>query len=117
VQTFLPYPDFEATAEVLGDRRLGNQRVEVLQICASSRRSSTARALGRRTPAEAFSARPKAARCGPPGHDGHYGVRHDRVHAGGVITLRHDSWLLHIGLGRRHAGARVLMLVHDLHVA
>jgi hypothetical protein len=32
VQTFLPYPDFERTAEVLDDRRLGKQRVEVLQI-------------------------------------------------------------------------------------
>lgn len=32
MQTFLPYPDFEATARVLDDRRLGKQRVEVLQI-------------------------------------------------------------------------------------
>jgi transposase InsO family protein len=62
-------------------------------------------ALGRRTPVEAFSARPKAAPSGHPVHDGHYRVRHDRVHAGGVITLRHDSRLFHIGLGRRHAGA------------
>jgi hypothetical protein len=33
VQTFLPFPDFEQTAEVLDRRRLGKQRVEVLQIC------------------------------------------------------------------------------------
>lgn len=32
MQTFLPYPDFEATAAVLDDRRLGKQRVEALQI-------------------------------------------------------------------------------------
>jgi hypothetical protein len=32
VQTFLPYPDFEASAEVLDDRRLGKQRVEALQV-------------------------------------------------------------------------------------
>ena len=32
MQTFLPYPDFEECAEVLDDRRLGKQRVEVLQI-------------------------------------------------------------------------------------
>ena len=32
VQTFLPYPDFEATARVLDARRLGKQRVEVIQI-------------------------------------------------------------------------------------
>ena len=32
MQTFLPYPDFAATASVLDDRRLGKQRVEGLQI-------------------------------------------------------------------------------------
>lgn len=32
VQTFLPYPDFAATAEVLDIRRLGKQRVEALQV-------------------------------------------------------------------------------------
>lgn len=32
MQTFLPYPDFALSAEVLDDKRLGKQRVEVLQI-------------------------------------------------------------------------------------
>ena len=32
MQTFLPYPDFAASAAVLDDRRLGKQRVEALQI-------------------------------------------------------------------------------------
>ena len=32
MQTFLPYADFERSAEVLDDRRLGKQRVEALQI-------------------------------------------------------------------------------------
>lgn len=32
MQTFLPYPDFERTARVLDSRRLGKQRVEVIQI-------------------------------------------------------------------------------------
>jgi hypothetical protein len=32
VQTFLPYPDFTATATVLDRRRLGKQRVETLQV-------------------------------------------------------------------------------------
>jgi len=32
MQTFLPYPDFARTAAVLDPRRLGKQRVEVLQI-------------------------------------------------------------------------------------
>jgi hypothetical protein len=32
VQTFLPYPDFRASATVLDQRRLGKQRVEALQV-------------------------------------------------------------------------------------
>ena len=40
MQTFLPYPDFERTAEVLDDRRLGKQRVEVLQILNAMHRTS-----------------------------------------------------------------------------
>jgi hypothetical protein len=35
VQTFLPYPDFAATARVLDPRRLGKQRVEALQVFRS----------------------------------------------------------------------------------
>lgn len=32
MQTFLPYPDFAATAKVLDRQRLGKQRVETVQI-------------------------------------------------------------------------------------
>ena len=32
MQTFLPYPDFEKTAEILDNKRLGKQRVEAYQI-------------------------------------------------------------------------------------
>lgn len=32
MQTFLPYPDFEASARALDVRRLGKQRVECIQI-------------------------------------------------------------------------------------
>ena len=35
MQTFLPLPDFQATAEVLDWRRLGKQRVEATQILKS----------------------------------------------------------------------------------
>jgi transposase InsO family protein len=75
------------------------------------------RAIGRRTPAEAFDARPKAS----PALEGfevpsHYRVRRDKVDITGVITLRHDSRLHHIGLGRRLVGTRVLALIDGLHV-
>jgi hypothetical protein len=33
-----------------------------------------------------------------------------------VFTLRHNSRLHHIGIGRRHAGTDILVLVHDLHI-
>lgn len=75
------------------------------------------RAIARRTPAEAFAARPKA---GPRRQgvliDEHYRVRRDRIDSSGVVTIRHNSRLHHIGLGRRHAGRRVLLLVHELDI-
>jgi transposase InsO family protein len=74
------------------------------------------RALHRHTPAEAYAARPKATATGIPLVDGHFRVRHDKIDNNGKLTLRHNSRLHHIGLGRRHAGTPVLVLVHDLHI-
>jgi transposase InsO family protein len=73
------------------------------------------RAVGRRTPAAAFAARPKA---GPAGLTpaAHYRIRHDRVDDTGVITIRYNSQLHHIGLGRAHARTRVLALIADLDI-
>jgi transposase InsO family protein len=75
------------------------------------------RALGRRTPAEAFDARPKAtpslASLPVPGR---FRLRRDKVDITGSITLRHDSKLHHIGIGRRLLGTRVLVLVDGLQV-
>jgi transposase InsO family protein len=74
------------------------------------------RALGRRPPIQAYLARPKAVPTGTALDPGHYRVRHDKIDPSGVITLRHNSRLHHIGIGRRHAGTDVLVLVHDLHI-
>ena len=74
------------------------------------------RAVARRTPQQAYRARPKAVPTGTPLDTGHYRVRHDRIDNSGVITLRHHSRLHHIGLGRRHAGTRVLVLARDLDI-
>ncbi len=46
----------------------------------------------------------------------HYRIRHDKIDPSGVFTLRHNSRLHHIGVGRRHAGTDILVLVHDLHI-
>ncbi len=40
MQTFLPYPDFAASARVLDDRRLGKQRVEALQVLRAITRTN-----------------------------------------------------------------------------
>jgi hypothetical protein len=45
--------------------------------------------------------------------DGHFRVRHDKIDTNGELTLRHNSQQHHIGIGRRHAGTPVLVLVHD----
>jgi transposase InsO family protein len=75
------------------------------------------RAIGRRTPDQAYAARPKA---GPRRQgvliDEHYRVRRDRIDTSGVITIRHNSRLHHLGLGRQHAGVRVIVLIHELHI-
>lgn len=72
------------------------------------------RALGRRTPAQAFAARTKAtprrvAITVPSEHR----VRRDRVDKAGKVTLRYRSKLLHLGIGRRYIGTRVMLLVAD----
>jgi hypothetical protein len=70
---------------------------------------------GRATPATAYAARPKAA-PGDRAADTHDRVRTDRVDATGLVTLRHNGKLHHIGIGRAHAGTRVLLLVQDLDI-
>ena len=59
---------------------------------------------------------PKATPTGTPLHTGAYRIRHDRIDSNGKLTLRHNSRLHHIGMGRRHAGTSVLVLIHDLHI-
>ena len=46
----------------------------------------------------------------------HERVRHDRVDKAGSVTLRHNSRLHHIGVGRTHTGTCVILLVQDLQI-
>jgi transposase InsO family protein len=73
------------------------------------------RALGRRTPAQAYAARPKAFPTGVK-IPAHYRVRNDTIDSGGTVTLRHNSRLHHIGLGANRRGTRVILLIDDLHI-
>jgi transposase InsO family protein len=68
------------------------------------------RSLDRRTPAEAYAARSKAT---PAGTDGHWRIREDRIDTNGTITLRINSRMHHIGIGRDHKHEPVKILIHD----
>ncbi len=40
-------------------------------------------------------------------------MRRDVIDEGGTVSLRYNSRLYHVGLGRKLAGTRVLVLVHE----
>lgn len=70
------------------------------------------RALERRTPAAAYAARLKAS----PGNTvlpDYFRLRNDIVDPHGKVTLRHNGTLHYIGLGRRHAGTPIRMLIRE----
>jgi transposase InsO family protein len=71
------------------------------------------RALGGRTPLQAYSARVKARPALEALPEAHFRIRHDKVDTAGTVTLRHDSKLHHIGLGRAHKGKPIKLLVAD----
>jgi len=69
------------------------------------------RAINRRTPLEAFSARIKAEPRIEKVEVDNYRVRQDRVDKVGKVTLRYRSQLFHIGVGRAHKGEQFVLLV------
>jgi len=74
-------------------------------------------ARGMVPPKRAFDALDKAA----PDPDKypmapHTRVRHDKIDKTGCFTLRHGTKLHHIGVGRAHAGRRVIILVCNLDI-
>jgi transposase InsO family protein len=73
------------------------------------------RARDRQTPRRAFDARDKA-RPGSPVAETHFRVRTDRVDVGGNVSLRHESKLFHIGIGRAHKGTKVRLYIADLDI-
>jgi transposase InsO family protein len=70
------------------------------------------RALGRLTPLQAYSARLKARPAGAAAAT-YFRVRQDKVDATGKVSLRYDSRLYKIGLGRAHKGRPVKLLIAD----
>jgi transposase InsO family protein len=70
------------------------------------------RGVGRRTPRTAFEARDKARPTGPKIRvAAGVRVRRDRIDKVGRVTLRYRTRLHHIGVGRRHNGTKVILLI------
>ncbi len=70
----------------------------------------------RATPAARYTSLPKALPTASRDPDTHNRVRHDRIDDSGVVTLRVNGRLHHIGIGRTHARTHVILLAQDLHV-
>jgi transposase InsO family protein len=70
------------------------------------------RALHRRTPLQAYSTRVKATPAGATPTT-YFRVRQDKVDKAGKVSLRYDSRLYKIGVGRAHKGRPVKLLIAD----
>lgn len=70
----------------------------------------------RSTPAARYNTMPKAMPGDSRDPDTHDRIRHDKVNKTGSVTLRHNSRLHHIGVGRTHTGTCVILLIQDLHI-
>jgi len=74
------------------------------------------RSLGRRTPAAAYQARPKATPATSTPAEPQARVRRDVIDNDGKLTLRQNGRLHHIGMSRTHARTPVLMLINGLDI-
>jgi transposase InsO family protein len=70
----------------------------------------------RATPAARYTTMPKATPSESRDPDTHDRIRHDRVDKAGSVTIRHNSRLHHVGIGRTYEGTGVILLVQDLHI-
>jgi transposase InsO family protein len=74
------------------------------------------RALGRRTPGDAYRATPKASPAGNSHQPGHYRLRYDRLDSKGHMSLRRAGRMHHLGVGNAHARKRVLAFADEHHI-
>lgn len=74
------------------------------------------RSIGRRTPQNAYTALPKATPTAKT-DTREWRSRSDIVDRDGRVTLRYAGELKHLGIGRKHTGTAVLMLIHEQNVS
>lgn len=72
------------------------------------------RSLGRTTPHLAYARLPKTGPATAP--ETEHRVRRDKVDNSGKVTLRHNTHLYKIGIGRAHAGTPIIMLITGLEI-
>jgi transposase InsO family protein len=109
-QTLKRYLAKQARARSIAELQ---RQVDRFVLTYNEQRPHSAR--GDRPPKEAFDALDKA-RPGDPVAGTHFRVRTDKVDSSGKVTLRHDSKLFHIAIGRRWKGTRIRLYVADLDV-
>lgn len=66
------------------------------------------------TPAARYNTLPRALPGPSRDPDTHDRIRHDRIDHTGVVTLRVNGKMHHIGIGRTHARTHIIMLIQDL---
>lgn len=71
------------------------------------------RGINRKIPAEVYAARPKAVPAPGQKMPVHCRIRHDVVDKCGRVTLRYNSELKHLGVGKAHKGKKVLVLSYE----
>ena len=108
-----PAPD----AEALPGRQAPRRRSQSCRASSTPSRTTTTRSGPTGPWAGARPCRPTApgSRPGRPcaEPETHFRIRHDKVDTAGTVTLRHDSKLHHIGIGRAHKGKPVKLLIAD----
>ncbi|UIZ92270.1 IS481 family transposase [Corynebacterium sp. CNCTC7651] len=72
------------------------------------------RALGRKTPEQAYTTGPKAEPNDNPKEE--WRIRNDIVTPGGKVTVRYAGKLYQLGISRKYAGEPVLMVITDNHI-
>src|SRR5215203_5055921 len=70
----------------------------------------------RATPATLYDSMPKALPGPATDPETHERIRHDRVDKAGSVTVRHNSRLHHIGIGRTYEGTCVILLIQNLQI-
>ena len=70
--------------------------------------------LGRVPPTTAYTRLPKTGPAATPATE--YRIRRDRIDKTGKVTLRHNSHLYKIGIGRPHQGTPIIMIITGLDI-